>query len=102
MTFKLFIFNDCSYPNVALTNTGQILNMNSIVSHTDSLIYAQPVYLPQHVKYCLIDSTDFILKQTTKPNTLLSDYDPVLFTFQPVTLGAVGTPNISIHAKANE
>ena len=102
MSFKLFIYNDCSYPNVALTNTGQILNKDSIVSHTDTLSYAQPVYLSQHVKYCLMDSTDFILKQTTKPNTLSTDYDLVLFTFQPVTLGAGGTPNISIHAKANE
>ena len=76
--------------------------MTSIVSHTDTLNYAQPVYLPQHDKYCLIDSTDFILKQTTKPATLLTDYDPVLFTFNPVPLGVLGTPNISLHARANE
>ncbi len=72
------------------------------MSHTDTLNYAQPALLPQHVKYCEIYSSDFILKQTTKPPLLLTDYDSILFTFNPVALGAVGTPNISIHAKANE
>ena len=76
--------------------------MTSIVSHTDTLNYAQPVYLSQNVKYCVIDNTDFILKQTTKPTTLVTDYDPNLFTFNPKTLGVVGTPNISLHAMANE
>ena len=102
MTFKLFIFNDCSYPNVALTNSGQILSMTSIVSKTDTLNYAQPALLPQHAKYCVINNSDFILKQKTKPLTLLTNYDPVLFTFNPVNSDALGTPNISIHAMANE
>lgn len=76
------------------------------MSKTDNLSYIQPQLLANNVKYCVIDSTidnkDFILKQTTKPTTLLTDHDTVLFTFNPISLGAVGTPTISIHAKANE
>ena len=54
------------------------------------------------MKYCGINNSDQILKQTTKAPTLLTDHDPVLFTFNNVNPVAVGTPSISVHAMANE
>ena len=54
------------------------------------------------MKYCVINNSDFILKQKTKPPTLLTDYDPVLFTFNNVNPVATGTPSISVHAMTNE
>jgi hypothetical protein len=76
--------------------------MISIVSHTDNLNFAQPTLPTNDEKYCVISNSDFILKQKTRTPTLLTDFDPVLFKFNPVATGAMGSPHISIHATANE